>query len=86
MPRKKSSSKDPAAPVVEPEIEQEILELRAKGLGPLSIRVRLSKKDVFVSVAEIRMVLARSGVVPRAELTTAKTKGKLSGFWSPPKR
>ncbi len=84
MARKKSSA--PAGPTVEPEVEAEILELRAKGLGPLSIRVRLSKKNVFVSVSEIRMILAKSGQVPRSELTTATAKGKLSGFWSPPKK
>ncbi|MFZ9889124.1 MAG: hypothetical protein ACO3JL_16630 [Myxococcota bacterium] len=67
------------------EVERESLELRASGIGPLSIRVRLSKKAIYVSVAEIRAVLARHGAVPRSELTTSTAKGRLSGFWSPPK-
>lgn len=86
MPKKKSSSSKADGPVLDPEVEREILELRAKGKGPLSIRVVLSKKDIYVSVNEIRAVLAKSGAVPREELTTATTKGKLSGFWAPPKR
>lgn len=86
MPRKKSSSARADGPVLDPEVEREILELRAKGKGPLSIRVVLSKKDIYVSVNEIRAVLAKSGAVPREELTTATTKGRLSGFWAPPKR
>lgn len=85
MARKKSSS-GAAGPVIDPEIEAEVLALRATGIGPLSIRVRLSKKNIFVSVSEIRMILAKSGVVPRSELTTATAKGKLTGFWAPPKR
>lgn len=86
MARKKSSSGATAGPVIDPEIEAEVLALRATGLGPLSIRVRLSKKNVFVSVSEIRMILAKGGVVPRSELTTGTAKGKLTGFWAPPKR
>lgn len=84
MASKKSAKSQ--GPVLDPEVVQEILELRAKGKGPLSIRVVLSKKDIYVSVNEIRAVLAKSGAVPRAELTTASTRGRLSGFWSPPER
>jgi hypothetical protein len=82
MASKKSASE---GPLIDPEVEKEILELRAKGKGPLSIRVVLSKKDIYVSVNEIRAVLAKNGAVPRSELTTATTKGRLTGFWSPPK-